>query len=92
MIDRYDEHPIFRFKAITNKVGGYNLSVTINTDDLGIFQTSLDYEYALLAAAALKKKDSNGNKLYVKADVIKWLEDIRNNGEKYRFKRPCLDE
>lgn len=92
MIDRYDEHPIFRFKAITNKVGCYNLSVTINTDDLGIFQTSLDYEYALLAAAALKKKDSNGNKLYVKADVIKWLEDIRNNGEKYRFKRPCFDE
>lgn len=89
MIDRYDEHPIFRFKTITDKEDGFNLPVTINTDDLGIFQTSLDYEYALLAAAALKKKNANGDKLYTKAEVIRWLEDIRRNGEKYKFKNQC---
>lgn len=90
MIDRYDEHPIFRFNTITDKEEGFNLPVTINTDDLGIFQTSLDYEYALLAAAALKKKDINGDKLYTKAEVIRWLEDIRKNGEKYKFKNHMI--
>lgn len=87
MIDRYDEHPIFRFKPIYGNDVQKELPVTINTDDLGIFQTSLDFEYALLATAALKKKDANGNRVYAKNDVIRWLEEIRVNGEKYRFKQ-----
>ncbi len=85
-----DEHPIFRFKTITGKKDGFNLLVTVNTDDSGIFHTSLDSEYALLAAAALKKKDINGDKLYTKAEVIRWLEDIRKNGEKYKFKNHMI--
>lgn len=34
----------------------HNLPVTVNTDDLGIFYTSLPREFELLTLALLKKK------------------------------------
>lgn len=75
--------PIFRFNNINGN--RHNLLVTINTDDLGIFQTSLDNEFSLIALSALKKKDENGNLLYRNYQVYEWLDRIRENGIKYRF-------
>ena len=81
--NRYEDLPIFRFNTIdSNK---HNLKVTINTDDLGVFQTSLDNEFSLIALSALKKKDVDGNLLYKNYQVYDWLDRIRENGKKYRF-------
>lgn len=83
LADRYDQQPIFRFfpVASTNR----RLAVTINTDDLGIFQTSVDNEYSLLALAAKKAKDQQGRYLHNKHDILHWLSEIAENGFKYAF-------
>lgn len=82
--DQYDQHPIFRFCGI-NEDAEHHIPVTINTDDLGIFHTSLDNEFSLIALAALKQKDSAGNYINPRFKVFQWLERIRENGFKYSF-------
>lgn len=85
---RYDRHPIFRFMPVKLETTNYPLSVTVNTDDLGIFSTSLPNEYSLLALAIMKMKDADGNHIYSTQEVYDWVERIIKNGEKYYFKRP----
>lgn len=80
---RYEQQPIFMFCPIGNERD--RMPVTVNTDDLGIFQTSIDNDYSLLAISALKIKDEDGNQKYSKRDVIHWLDEIRENGFKYSF-------
>ena len=84
--DRYDFQPVFRFNSIIDSPEAHHLPVTINTDDIGVFHTTLDNEYAILALAALKMKDADGRPLYSRRMVMSWLEQIRENGYKYRFK------
>lgn len=80
---RYEQQPIFRFCPIGDARD--KMPVTVNTDDLGIFQTSIDNDYSLLAVSALKTKDEDGNRKYSKTEVIQWLDEIRENGFKYSF-------
>lgn len=61
------------------------LSVSINTDDLGVFGTSIENEYALLAVALGKENDENGNSKYQNRYIYNWLESIRQMGEEQRF-------
>ncbi len=84
---RYDRHPIFRFMPVRGYDMQYPLAVTVNTDDLGIFSTSLPNEYSLLALALLKITDSEGNHIYSTQEVYDWIERIIKNGEKFAFKR-----
>lgn len=81
--DRYENQPIFRFFPI--EIPQKRIPVTINTDDLGIFQTSVDNECSLLLLAAMKVKDKEGNRRFSKTEVIQWLEMIVQNGHKYKF-------
>ena len=75
---RYDQHPIFRFKD--------NIPVSINTDDAGVFDTSLSNEYALIACAMEKMKDSEGKSVYPNKKVIcDWLDEIREASVSQRF-------
>ena len=86
--DRYENQPIFRFFPI--EIPQKRIPVTINTDDLGIFQTSVDNECSLLLLAAMKVKDKEGNRRFSKTEVIQWLEMIVENGYKYKFSQPIL--
>ncbi|MGM9698340.1 MAG: hypothetical protein ACI3Y0_06825 [Prevotella sp.] len=83
--DRYDYQPVFRFNDIADTPEGHHIPVTINTDDIGVFHTTLDNEYAILALAALKKKDAEGCPLYSRRMVMTWLDHLRESGFKYRF-------
>lgn len=85
-IKRYDRHPIFRFMPVKTESTHYHLAVTVNTDDLGVFSTSLPNEYSLLALALMKMKDSEGNLLYSNQEVYDWVERIVKNGDKFAFK------
>lgn len=84
-LNKYEEHPIARF---------YNMGLTwneelldncpqihasINTDDKGLFDTSLENEYALVGCSMEKK-------LYNKQYVYEWLDRIRENGNQQSFK------
>lgn len=87
-INKYDEHPIFRFNSRKLKPVEPNmqLSVSINTDDQGVFDTLLENEYALMALALKKKKDENNNKVYDIEDIYEWIDYVRKMGIEQRFK------
>lgn len=63
------------------------LSVSLNTDDQGVFATNLENEYALLAIALEKERDKQGTPLYNSRMIYDWLERIRMMGFEQRFKR-----
>lgn len=84
---RFDEHPILRFYPVEGTESRYPLSVSINTDDLGVFATSLPNEYSLMAVALLKMKDAHGKHRYSSEAVYAWIEKIIRCSHKYRFKQ-----
>lgn len=84
-LHRFDRHPIFRFMPVRADESRYPLAVTVNTDDLGIFATSLPNEFSLLALALLKTKDSEGKHRYSSREVYDWIRRVVENGHKYRF-------
>lgn len=81
---KYESHPIFRFnnRKINNsgKISNTQMHVCVNTDDLGVFDTSLEFEYALLKHALLNQKDKNGNPIYNSRDIMEYLDELRNMG------------
>lgn len=81
----FDELPIFNFSPPERDIS--SLSVSVNTDDKGIFATSLEREYSLLAAA-MYKKIQNSEGAYSQRDmqdICDWLDRIRRNGLNQRF-------
>lgn len=85
-LEKFENHPIFRFMPVHEPESRYPLPVTVNTDDLGIFATSLPNEFSLLALALLKKKDDKGNHVYSSQEVYDWIKRVVENGHKYHFK------
>lgn len=82
---RYDEHPITNFHSISETDNSQSLMVSINTDDKGIFFTSLTNEYSLIAAALRKKKDLNGQRKWTDAQIETYLRKIAHYGNISRF-------
>ena len=82
-IDKYIDHPIFRFNAISEST--HDCRVSINTDDKGIFATSLYNEYSLLAIALMKCHDESGKRKYSNSQIVGYLEKIRKMGHNMRF-------
>lgn len=87
----YDRHPIIKWynKSLENDpekiAASPQISVSINTDDMGIFATKLSNEYSLMALALEKMKDENDNKKYDKTNIYKWIDDIRKFGLRQNF-------
>lgn len=90
---RYDEHPISKFYNLgltydTEKVNDCpQLSVSINTDDQGVFATYLENEYALIALAMEKATNDDGELLFNQAMIYDWIDRIREMGLEQSFKR-----
>lgn len=86
-IKRYNEHPIFNFYNLgLEKIDlNHQISVSINTDDQGIFSTYLENEYALIALALEKYKDNNGDYMYNQTMIYEWLDKIRQMGMEQSF-------
>lgn len=87
----YNKHPIKSFYNIGLETDEKlltdcpQISVSINTDDQGVFDTSLEYEYALMASALIMATDDNGNSKYSPAMVYNYLNNIRNLGNHQSF-------
>lgn len=83
----YIEHPIFRFNnfGLNTPYPPHEISVSINTDDSGVFATSLEREYALMGIA-LEKTDDPRFKNSPRA-VKEWLNRVRKMSVEQRFKK-----
>lgn len=86
----YDQHPIFTFnRAYLDADNGLSsnspqLSVSVNTDDQGVFDTSLENEYALLAGA-LRLCNEQGRRKYTEDQINLYLDHIRELGNLQTF-------
>lgn len=74
---RYHDLPVMKFVPLDNSM--MQLSTSVNTDDRGVFSTSIEREYALLACAIAKN-----NKCSM-SEICTWLDKIRRNGLVQRF-------
>lgn len=84
-MERYDQHPILRFfnYGIDTPYKRRNIAVSINTDDQGIFSTSLEREYSLMASA-MERYELNGHRNTPRT-VIDWLNRVREMSMEQRF-------
>lgn len=81
----YSKHPIvslFNYMLHTDKEP-HSISVSINTDDKGIFATSLEREYSLLALS-LEKEYAKDHKNPPRL-IYDWLDKIRELGFEQKF-------
>ena len=95
---RYEQHPILRFYNRELEVDSTlldenpQLLVSINTDDKGIFSTSLENEYALMACALEKAVKPDGSMRYPRQRVYAWLDDVRKMGLEQSFRNSHLED
>lgn len=84
--ERFDKHPILKFNrdGLDDKCDT-SILVSINTDDQGIFATSITNEYALMASAIEKIRDKNGELIFRPSQVMNWLDCIRESSIAQRF-------
>ena len=64
----------------------------INTDDQGVFDTSLENEYAIMTIALKKTKDENNQLLYDLEDIYAWIDYVRRMGITQSFKWKYRDK
>lgn len=91
-IGRYMQHPIIKLykKGLYKEdADPHSISISINTDDKGIFSTSIEEEYALIALALEKEKEDGDIEIHKHSswDVYEWLDNIRRIGWTQRFKQ-----
>lgn len=86
-MNSYIEHPILKFNnfGLNTPYPAHDISVSINTDDSGVFATSLEREYALIGIA-LEKSDDERFKNSPRA-VKEWLDRVRKMSIEQRFKK-----
>lgn len=83
---RYEDHPMLRmYGRNLNPTPSARLNISINTDDMGIFQTYLELEYLTMYIALLKSKDRYGNARYKKEEILQWLKDVKKFGHEQAF-------
>lgn len=95
---KYEEHPIvklYNHDLVADPVTKQEcaqISVSINTDDKGIFATSLENEYALIACSLEQCKDNEDNLMYDRILVYRWLDRVREFGITQIFKEKKEEE
>lgn len=82
-----NEIPTFNLFPIRESHSDFiRLNVSINTDDQGVFFTSLQKEYAILAGTLREQRDSNGLRIHSDDKILNWIEHLINNGKQQCFK------
>lgn len=87
----YDKHPIIKWynqsleKNPEMTAASPQISVSINTDDMGVFATKLSNEYSIMALALEKMKDENNNVKYDKTSIYEWIDKIRKFSLRQNF-------
>lgn len=77
----YDQHPLFRFCSVTQKQDRVPMHISVNTDDQGVFDTSLPFEYALIAAVLSRQKSADkSSPLYSNREIQQYLQNLIRMG------------
>lgn len=86
----YVKHPamVFNHYRLDGNSEEPNLWISINTDDIGVFDTSLTYEYALLFRALTMYRHAQNN--WNDEAVYEYLDALRENGLGMAFKDLCI--
>lgn len=77
---RYRQHPIFRFNPVGREDGGHKIMVSVNTDDQGVFDTSLENEFGLLASCLCTEEIPFSGKRYHAEEIYEHTEYLRTLG------------
>lgn len=88
-IDNYCEHPLLtKFDPIAEQSNPYYplLNASVNTDDRGVFATTLYNEFSLLALGLMKEKNDDGTPKYGTRQIMEYIDHLRKAGEQQRFK------
>lgn len=88
-VDKYCNHPLLtKFDPIHKQSDVYYplLNASVNTDDRGVFATTVYNELSLLALALKKQKNKNGKDKYGTRQIMDYIEHLRRAGEQQRFK------
>lgn len=89
----YDSHPIVSFynRGLTSDNSKIcecpQISVSINTDNTGVFAITLYNEHTLMAYALENKKNADGAYVYKKDMVYDWIDHIREMGNRQSFSK-----
>ncbi len=73
-------HPLINLLEKTKEnLKEFGIRISINTDDQGIFATSLMSEYSLLINAFENERDNNGDMKFKRNFLYQWIDKIREN-------------
>ena len=85
-LEEVSEHPIFSFFPIVEETASTKrLNTSVNTDDQGVFYTSLLKEYTLLARCLQERYDSNNVRLHSDDAILQWIERLIKNSQDQSF-------
>ena len=74
----YEKHPVFRFYRVEQAES--SLHVSINTDDRDVFDTSLPFEYALIASARSLQKKPGTDSCFSDQEIEQYLQKLIRMG------------
>ena len=89
---RYEKHPIFRFngdglvRSDGRRDNTMQLNVSVNTDDAGVFDASLENEYALLARC-MEEQQEEGKPVYEVGSIYAYINNVREMGLSQVFRK-----
>ena len=89
-VKNYEEHPIVKFynHGLDTEYPQHQVCVSINTDDKGIFATSLDREYSMMALSL--EKGLQGDKKNSPRDILEWLDHVRKMAQEQMFNQGAI--
>lgn len=93
-LERYSAHPVTKFynhgleaeSIQTNECP--QISVSINTDDQGVFCTSVENEFAIMALSMEKQMKSDKSMVYKPRMVYQWIDNVRELAFEQTFYKP----
>lgn len=86
----YNKHPIFRFNnyGISHwnpELTSHHMNVSLNTDDLGVFATSLENEYTLLACCLERETKESSKENLSPEEIYDYINYLRKLGNAQSF-------
>lgn len=84
-LDGYQNHPLYRFSRV-RKRPDQNVIVSVNTDDKGLFSTSMQREFSLIALALMKQKKKGRYGKWTDEEVRRYVGNLADNGQRNRFR------
>lgn len=78
-MDRYGQHHVFHLTLDENRRLKQGVRVSVNTDNPAVCHTTLAHEHYLLGEILMREMPE--------AEVVEWLEWLRQNGQDYNFVR-----